>query len=53
MIIAALVALAVVVVFFRARSHRKTSLAGLDSARPVFSVEPPARRLAPRKGEAL
>ena len=51
--VAALILFAVVVLIVLARRRRKASLAGLNSERPVFSVEPPTRRVASRKHEAL
>lgn len=39
---------------WRSRSRaRKGKLAGLTSVAPVFSVEPPARRVGNLKGERL
>lgn len=35
------------------RRRRKAMLAGLNSERPAFSIEPPARRHNKRKHEAL
>jgi len=37
----------------RRRAVRARRLAGLDGSRPVFSVEPPTRRLGSRRGERL
>lgn len=49
-----LLVLAVVAgLLLRRRAKRTRTLAGLDGARPVFSVEPPTRRLGSRKTEAL
>lgn len=53
MIVAAFVVLAVVVVLVRHRADAKQTLSGLNGDRPIFHVDPPARRLAPRKGERL
>lgn len=35
------------------RRARKATLAGLNSGKPVFSVEPPTRRVGKRKREML
>lgn len=43
----------VVGVLLRRRAVRKRTLAGLDGGRPVFSIEPPARRMGSRRTEAL
>lgn len=48
-----LVLSAVVVLVLRRRAIRRRTLAGLDGSRPVFSVEPPTRRLGSRRTEAL
>lgn len=45
--------LALLWLLVRRRAMRKATLSGLNGERPVFSVDPPARRLAPRKGERL
>lgn len=48
------VGLALVVAVVRRRAGaRKSTLAGLDSARPQFVVEPPLRRLGSIKQERL
>lgn len=51
-VVAVLVALVVVVWRIR-RKHRSQTLAGLNSAKPQFMVEPPLRRLTERKRETL
>lgn len=53
MIAGTLVGLALCIAWARHRFHRKQTLAGLDGSKPVFSVEPPHRRLGSRKGERL
>lgn len=35
------------------RAKRKKTLAGLNANKPVFSLEPPSRRVSPLKGERL
>ena len=45
-----LLAVAVVVIV---RRRRKAMLAGLNAARPVFTVAPPMRRLTPRGDDRL
>jgi hypothetical protein len=47
------VLVALVVVLLRRRAMRRRTLAGLDGSRPVFSVDPPTRRLGSRRWEAL
>lgn len=37
-----------VLVVVRVRRRRKTVLAGLDAAKPAFTVEPPVRSMVPR-----
>lgn len=39
--------------YLRHRLHSKDTRAGLHSERPVFSVDPPTRRLGARKRERL
>lgn len=51
--IVALVSVALLLAWIRHRAVRRRTLSGLDSARPVFSVEPPTRRLGSRRTEAL
>jgi len=51
--IAVLVVVAVLVLFVRWRVSRKSTLSGLNGERPVFHLEPPARRMGSRKGERL
>lgn len=53
MMFVAFLLLAVVVVLVRRRIRRKDTRAGLVSERPVFSVEPPMRRLGERRREQL
>lgn len=53
MIVAGVLFVVVVGALLRLRRSRKAELAGLSSERPVFGVEPPARRLNRLKGEAL
>lgn len=53
MVIAALLLIGGVIGLVMARRRRKAVLAGLSSTKPVFSAEPPARRVARRKHEAL
>lgn len=48
-----LIVAAVVLLLLRRRFARRKTLAGLDGTRPVFSVEPPARRMGSRRTEAL
>jgi hypothetical protein len=48
-----LIFVAVVLVFVVRRRRRAMKLAGLDAAAPVFSVEPPARRLSGWRQERL
>lgn len=43
----------VVLVLLRLRAARKSTLSGLNGERPVFSVDPPCRRMGSRKGERL
>jgi hypothetical protein len=45
-----LVALALV---WALRRRRKSTLSGRNSERPIYSVEPPSRRVGARKREAL
>lgn len=52
MIILAVVVV-VVVLLVRARARRKGTLSGLNGDRPVFHLEPAARRMGSRKGERL
>lgn len=53
MIVGALVVLLVLGFWFRARAVRRRNLAGLNGSKPVFYVEPPARRLGSRRRELL
>lgn len=53
MVIAALILCGAVLGVAVARRRRKQLLAGLNAAKPVFQVEPPSRRIASRKHEAL
>lgn len=39
--------------FVLVRRRRAARLAGLDSSRPVYSIEPPSRRLDVRRTERL
>lgn len=48
-----LVLVALLVAFLRWRSARRRTLSGLNGERPVFSVEPPTRRMGSRRNEAL
>jgi hypothetical protein len=43
----------VVVAWILAKRRRARLLSGTASDRPVFSVEPPRRRMSPLKGERL
>jgi hypothetical protein len=53
MVIAALVLVGVVGGLMINRRRRLAMLSGLNSTKPVFSIEPPARRVSQRKHEAL
>lgn len=53
MVIGFLLVGAILALLLTARRRRKGTLAGLNASRPVFSVEPPARRHNARKHEAL
>ena len=48
-----LLVVALVVFFFWRRARRARRLAGLTAAAPVFSVEPPHRRIGNLRGERL
>lgn len=51
--IAGFIAVALLVAFVRWRARRRSMLSGLEATRPVFSVEPPTRRMSRRRWEAL
>lgn len=44
---------ALLVALLRWRASRRRTLSGLNGERPVFSVEPPTRRMGSRRTEAL
>ena len=53
MMVVGFVLVVLFVAWLRHRSSRRRTLAGLDGTRPVFSVEPPTRRMSSRRREAL
>lgn len=53
MVIAVLAVPVFIALIVVVRRRRKAVLAGLNANRPVFSVEPPTRRVSSRKHEAL
>jgi hypothetical protein len=53
MMLVTAVIVALVLLWLRRRAVRARNLAGLNGTKPVFSVEPPARRIGARKRELL
>lgn len=53
MVVVALVLLALVALWVRARRRRAVQLAALTADKPAFSIEPPRRSMSARKFDAL